>query len=113
MTKQEMIKPFAWGLVTGAAAIAIVAFSADWVVTTGERDQQVQAAMVNGQASICASLVQAHRVTSGDITDLSGWSARDARKELASTFAVALLGQEMADPRVITACADLVGRNNT
>jgi hypothetical protein len=113
MTKQEMIKPFAWGLVTGGTAIAIVAFSAGWVVTTGARDQQVQAAMVDGQASICASLVQSHRVSSGDVTDLSGWGARDARKALAVTFAVALPGQETADARVITACADLVGRNNT
>jgi hypothetical protein len=31
----EWIKPAAWGAVAGAVAIAIVGFSADWVVTSG------------------------------------------------------------------------------
>lgn len=113
MTKQEMIKPFTLGLVAGGAAIAIVAFSLGWVVTGSARDNQVQAAWVDGQASICASLVQAHRQANGDDTDLSGWQARDARNELARTFAVALQGQETPGPRVISACSELLDKNST
>jgi predicted secreted protein len=113
MTKQEMIKPFSWGIVIGGVAVTIAAFSTGWVVTSNSRDQQVRTAWVDGQATICASLVQAHREAIGDVTDLKGYQARKARNELATTFAIALPGQEMADPSVIKACSGLLDKRNT
>jgi hypothetical protein len=113
MTKREMIKPFSWGIVIGGVAVTIAAFSAGWVVTSNSRDQQVRTAWVNGQATICASLVRAHREATGDVTDLYGYQARKARDELATTFAVAQPGQETADPSVVRACSSLLDKRNT
>lgn len=113
MSTKQMIKPFVWGAVAGALAISIAAFSADWVVMTGSRDKAVQAARVGGQAEICAALVQQHRVATGDATDLYGYSARDKRNELATSFAIALPGEDAADPAVIKACSDLLNKRDT
>lgn len=113
MTKREMIKPFSWGVIVGGVAVTIAAFSAGWVVTTNSSDQKVQAAWVDGQATICAALVGAHRVATGDVTDLHGYKARTARDELAKTFAIVLPGQEAADPRVIKACSGLLDKRST
>ena len=63
--------------------------------------------------SIARSGVQAHREAIGDVTDLKGYQARKARNELATTFAVALPGQETADPSVIKACSGLLDKRNT
>jgi len=57
--------------------------------------------------------VRAHREVTGDVTDLYGYQARKARDELATTFAVALPGQETADPSVIKACSGLLDKRNT
>ena len=110
MTKQEMLKPFSWGIVSGCVATAIVAFSAGWVVTSSARDHQVQTALIGGQASICAKLVQDHRQATGDATDLLGYQAREARDKLAKTYAIALPGQETADASVISACSDMLNK---
>ena len=113
MTKRQMIKPFSWGVVLGCGALTIAAFSAGWVVTGGARDQQVRTAWVDGQANICASLAQDHRLTTGDASDLYGYQARAAREELAKTFAFVMPGQEMADAGVISACSDLLNKRDT
>jgi hypothetical protein len=112
MTKREMIKPFAWGLVGGATALTIGAFSAGWVVTGSSNHRQVQAAWVDSQATVCSSLAQAHRKASGDVADLSDYKARDTRDTLAKTFAVVLPGQETAVSGVISACSDLLRSNS-
>ncbi len=73
----------------------------------------MRTAWVDGQATIGASLARAHREATGDVTDLYGYQARKAREELATTFAVALPGQETADPSVIKACSGLLDKRNT
>jgi hypothetical protein len=54
MTK-EMIKPFVWGIVVGAIVLAIVIFSAGWVVTKGKAEQMAKQAVVDKLASICVA----------------------------------------------------------
>jgi hypothetical protein len=103
-----MIKPFSWGVAAGAAAVAIVGLTTGWLVTGGTNSNQVRAAWIDGQATICSSLAQAHRKASGDISDLSDYKAREARDTLAKTFAVALPGHEAADTGVIKACSDML-----
>lgn len=112
MINLETVKPLAGGFVAGAIVIAIVGFSADWIVLKGTHDQEVRAAWVDGQAKVCASLVRAHREATGDASELSGWKARDARNELAKSFAVILPGQERVDPAVITACSNMLDRRD-
>lgn len=107
---RDSIKPFLGGIVVGGAALAIVAFSAGWVVTSGNSDQRAQTAWIDGQAGICASLVQAHRKATGDTADLTGYQAQDARMELAKTFAVAQPGQEAVDADVIRGCSDVLSK---
>ncbi len=113
MSKREAMKPFIWGAVLGGIAVTIVGFSADWVVTTGSRDQQVQSAWVDGQAGICTALVQAHRNAAGDVTDLTLYDARATRDEFAKTFAVALPGEAAAAPDVVKACSTMLGKKST
>lgn len=110
MTKREGLKPFLWGTVLGGAALAVVAFSADWIVMTSSKDQDVAAAKVEVQASICASLAEAHRVATADVTSLQGYGAREARDALAKTYAIVLQGQESADPAVLRACSNLLDK---
>ena len=51
-TIPEWVKPAVWGGIAGAAVIAIVGFSLDWVVTSGTAD--AQAARRSEQAVIAA-----------------------------------------------------------
>ena len=113
MISRERIKPFVLGVVGGAAAIAIVASATGWVVTSGSRDDQVQIAWINGQATICDSLAKAHRHASNDVSDISGYQGRDARNELAKAFTVILAGSETADPDVVKACSEMLKSGNT
>lgn len=112
MTRLEMIKTLAWGFVVGAIAIPIFGFSADWVVLKGTHDQEVRAAWIEGQAKVCASLVRAHREATGDVSNIYGYQARDARDELAKSFAVILPGEESVDPGVISACSNLLNKRD-
>jgi hypothetical protein len=105
---REKLKTLVFGAVLGCAVLSIVAFSAGWIVTGSSTARQVQAAWVDGQATICASLAQDHRKATGDVADLSGYQARDARNELAKTYAVVLQGEDAADAGVISACSDLL-----
>jgi hypothetical protein len=105
---RAMLKPFVWGVISGGAVLTVVAFSAGWVVTGGSSERQVRSAWVDGQASICASLAQAHRKSTGDVADLSTYQARAARDELAKAYAVILPGETVADAGVISACSDLL-----
>ncbi|HET7413204.1 MAG TPA: hypothetical protein VFJ18_11160, partial [Pararhizobium sp.] len=49
----EWVKPAAWGAVGGAVAIAIVGFSADWVVTSGTAAEMVEA---ESESAVLAAL---------------------------------------------------------
>lgn len=108
---REKLKPFIGGAVVGVALAAIVAFSAGLIVTASSNARQVELARIDGQASICASLAQAHRDQIGDTADLSSYQAREARDDLAKTFAVALRGADAADAAVISACSNLLKTN--
>lgn len=110
MTKREKLSPFLWGAVLGSIALTIVAFSADWVVTSSSNDEQVMTAAVDVLATICASQALAHRTATADTTSLVGYQAREARDTLAKTFAIVLPDQESADPKVLTACAKLLDK---
>ncbi len=101
-----MIKPFVWGAVLGTVIVAIVAFSAEWIVTGSSKDDQVKAAWIDGQAIVCSAIAQARRTASGETSDISGYNARETRETLAKQAAVALAGQDAPDWRVVNACAD-------
>ena len=53
------IKPGVWGAVAGAAVVAIVAFSAGWVVTSGaaeeSADRQAEKAVIAALTPICVA----------------------------------------------------------
>lgn len=110
MKNREKIEPFVWGMVVGAIALTIVGFSADWVVTTGSKNKQVQTAHIEAQAAICSSLANAQRKASGDVADLSGYAARETREKLAQAATVLLPGQQAADAGVVRACSDMLAK---
>ncbi|MSO65829.1 MAG: hypothetical protein EXQ85_08560 [Alphaproteobacteria bacterium] len=104
------LKPLIWGAVLGCLIMAIVTLAMGWVTLDGVRDRQVREARVAGQADVCASLAQAHRSTTGDKTEIAGYSGRARREELAKSFAVKLPGQERASTDLVSACSDLLDR---
>lgn len=110
MSKQESIKTLLWGAVGGAILVVAVGFGSGWLVTGGSREAAVQMAWIDAQASVCASLVQAHRHEAGNMADLSGYQARANRDTFAETFAVALQGNDVADPAVVRACSKLLDK---
>jgi len=112
MSKSETIKTLLWGAVGGAILVVAVGFGSGWLVTGSSREAAVQTAWVESQASVCASLVQAHRQEVGNMADLSGYQARTARDSFAATFAVTLQGHDVADPAVIRACSRLLDKKN-
>lgn len=113
MTRRELLKPLAVGFVAGAVMALFVAVKTGAVVTREVRDHQVWRASVEGQARICAALALAHREAIGDATNLYGFRARDARDELARTFAIVLVGEDKADPSVVRACSRLLNQPGT
>ena len=106
----DKIRTLAWGVVLGVAGFGVAGFGSGWLVTDGNRDQQVQAAQVQGQAEVCASLAMAHRTSTGDQTTLIGYQAREARDALAKRFAVILAGESEASRDVLRACSDLLAK---
>ena len=109
-TRAEKLKCLSWGAVTGAIALAVVTFSAGWVVSAGTMDKEVRLAWIDGQASACTALVSAHRESTGDVADLTGFDGRDARDALATAFAVVLPGEETANADVIRACSTMLNQ---
>ena len=108
MVKTDTIKTLVWGAVGGAVLTVAVGFGSGWLIASNTRDGDVAAAWINAQASVCSSLAQDHRRSMGDASDITGYSARSARTELAQTYAVALTGQDAADPAVVRACANML-----
>lgn len=112
MSRKETTKTLLWGAVGGAVLVIAVGFGSGWLVTGSSRQAAVDLAWVDAQASVCASMIQAHRLETGDVADLSGYQAREARDTFAQTFAVALQGTEAADPAVVRACAKMLDKKN-
>ena len=62
--------------------------------------------MIDGQATICSAVAQASRKAAGETGDLSGYEAREMRDKLATAATIVLPGQDSADFKVVSACAD-------
>jgi hypothetical protein len=112
MQMPEWIKPAAWGAVGGAVAIAIIGFSADWVVTSGtaaemaemQSDEAVLAALTpvcvaqfqteagDARLTHMAALQEESRWQQGDYIEEHGWAT--------------MPGTEEANDEVAKACAD-------
>ena len=112
MTMPKAAVPFVTGLIAGAFIIGVLGFANDWVVTAEAKNTQVKDAWIQAQASVCTSLAEAHLKATKSTVRLDGYqsAARDARDELARTFAVALPGEKAADSIVINACANMLNK---
>lgn len=115
MTIPEWVKPGIWGGIIGAAVIAIVGFSAGWVVTSGNAQematQQKEKAVLAALTPICVaqfkSESQAERTTQlaaleeesswerGDYVEKQGWAtmpgSKDANDEVADACSSELM----------------------
>ena len=115
MTLSPTLKGFLGGVVIGAIALAIVSFTAGWVVTTNVMNQNIEEASVNVQASICAAGAMAHLTATNDTVDLEGYrsEASNAREKLAKEFAIAMPGHDQASNEVITACGRMLNQKRS
>lgn len=113
MTMPKATTPFVSGLIAGALIAIVLGFANDWVVTANARDIEVKDASINAQAAVCASLAEAHLKATNSTVSLDGYqaAARDARDDLARTFAVALPGEKKANSIVINACAWMLNKD--
>lgn len=108
MTAKGMVGPLIFGAAVGGIVTIIMAFSAGWVVSAAEHEQDVQGARLAALSAVCVARVKEHVEETGrDWKELQGYStdAREARDALATQFAVPLTGNETASSDVINACA--------
>lgn len=99
-------KPHLIGGVIGAIAVTVLGFSMDWVVSTGNMEQQVREARVNLLAQVCEVNAEAHWVDSGnELAALEGWDNED-RKNLASQFTPDIEGISAISEDVTDECDD-------
>jgi len=112
MNMPKATTPFVTGLIAGAFIISVLGFAREWVVTAEAHNSTVRDTWVNAQAAVCASLVEAHLTATKSTVILNGYqtAAREARNDLARTFAVALPGEKTAESIVVTACAHMLNK---
>ena len=103
-TNVQWIKPFLVGLVGGIILAPIVAFSADWLVTTGT----MNSTKIDLLATVCALEAKEDWQVMANPPELSGWDNRDARTELAKQSAFVVPGKESAESKVIGECAEKI-----
>lgn len=101
-------KPYVIGGVLGAAGLAIIGFSANWVVTTGTLAQQVEQAKVNILAEVCEkNAIRAWEERGQKIAALEGWGNED-REKLAQQYAPRLPNDKNWHDEVVDRCDDLL-----
>jgi hypothetical protein len=110
----EQTKPFVWGAVAGAVALAVIGFGYGGWVTGGSSRQMASSAsnqaVIAALAPICVSQFNAQDDAARKVTELlaiSTWSRGDAVEK--SGFA-AIPGNEARKGDIARACADILGR---
>jgi hypothetical protein len=113
MTLPKSTSPFLLGAGVGAFALAVLAFSNDWVVSASASQDEVQDAWINAQASVCAARAADHVKNMAEAPDLQGYQsdARAAREDLAKDFATALPGTSEPESSVISACSQMLNKD--
>jgi hypothetical protein len=107
MERWEKIKAHAVGAIGGIILAPVVAFSADWVVTTGTMSENMETARIEQLATVCA--IRAKQSWNQESPpDLYGWDKRDAREKVAREYAVVMPEEESAEEDVIEECADKI-----
>lgn len=102
------LKPYATGAIAGAAALAIVAFSAGWVVTHGTMNQNIEKAKVSVLAQVCERSAADHWKNQGNkLAELEGWD-NDQRAKLAKQFAPTVVDAGEMREDVIDQCDELL-----
>ncbi len=101
MTIPEWVKPAVWGGIVGAVVIAIIGFSANWVVTSGTANEQAerraQQAVIAAMTPVCVAqfkkVAKEEQVThlaalqkesswqQGDYIEKQGWATMPGSKE--------------------------------
>ena len=97
----EWVKPAGWGGIVGAVVVAIIGFSAGWVVTSGTADEQAarqaKLAVIAALTPVCvaqfkklaeeeetthlAALEQESSWKQGDYIENQGWATMPGSKE--------------------------------
>lgn len=97
----EWVRPAGWGAASGAVAIAIVGFSAGWVITTGTAaemaEDQANQAVITAMTPICvarfnelaemarethiAALEEESSWSQGDYIEEQGWATMPGAEE--------------------------------
>ncbi|MEX2518713.1 MAG: hypothetical protein WD969_05220 [Paracoccaceae bacterium] len=112
MTIPEWTKPAVWGAVVGAVAIAVVAFSAGWIVTTGSAQERADAAVdkavIAALTPICVAQFNAlnamqQKTHMAALEEESSWQRGDYAEE--NDWAV-LPGRDKANADVAEECSD-------
>lgn len=99
------LKPVVGGALGGAAVLAIVAFSFDWVYTAGATERKVETAKVQTLAEVCESNAEHHwtKDENKKMAALDGWDNAH-RAKLAKQFAPAVPQDAGYREQVIEAC---------
>jgi hypothetical protein len=111
-TVPEWFKPAVWGGIVGAAAIAIVGFSAGWVVTGGSAramaEQQGDKAVIAALTPICVAQFkgQAPELRTTKLAALRGESSWQRGDFVEKEGWATMPGAKQPDDEVADACAE-------
>ena len=107
--KKESIKPFVWGIVVGAIVLAIVIFSAGWVVTSSSARAAAEAmaekAVVDRLAAICVVQFQQDPNKEERLKELKETSSWQRTGYVEESGWATMPGDESPDRKVANECA--------
>jgi len=107
--RKESIKPFVWGMVVGAIVLAIVIFSAGWVVTSSSARATAEAmaekAVVDRLAAICVVQFQQDPNREERLKELKETSSWKRSGYVEEKGWATMPGDESPDRKVANECA--------
>lgn len=112
MDLPKFTTPFIVGAAAGAAFITILGFANGWVISAKANETQVRDAWIDAQAKICLARATTHLTETKSDVSLTGYQseAREARENLARSYAVTLPGEQSPDDLVLSACAQMLNK---
>lgn len=112
MQTPEWLKPAVWGAVAGAIAITIVGFSADWVVSAGEAQEQAELeadkAVVSALTPVCVAQFKTASAAQQEkhVAALQGETSWERGEYVEEHGWATVPGAERPNDEVADACAE-------
>lgn len=104
--------PFVAGAAIGIAAVAVLSFANNWIVTTSKMEVEMHNANVTTQAEICAAKANIFLTETNSTEDLTGYQgdANARRTALARAHTIVLADNDSSTETIVNACAGILNK---